>query len=149
MGHIVILEQGQCKDHMWTGRLHAAHGPHVSYACTKHTLNPLTSKGTQILQKSRSRFKIIDTGRVTWSKLRTEEPQIFFFLGPVSLCTECTTALGLLCSPNISFSTASIALCLVWRGKGPLLRLCLCLLVLPSASQRHYNAVEPTPRNSK
>jgi len=37
----------------------------------------------------------------------------FFFLGPVSLCTECTAALGLLCSPNISFSTASITLRLV------------------------------------
>ena len=71
---------------------------------------------------------------------------LFFFLGPISLCTA---ALGLLCSPNISFSTASITLCLVWRGKGPLLRLCLCLLVLQSASQRHYNAVELTPCNSK
>jgi len=70
----------------------------------------------------------------------------FFFIEPVSLCTA---ALGLLCSPNISFSTASIALRHVWRGKGPLLRLCLCLLVLQSASQRHYNADKPTPHNSK
>jgi len=45
----------------------------------------------------------------------------FFFLGPVSLCTA---AVGILCSPNISFSTAAIALRHVWRGKGPLLRLC-------------------------
>ena len=72
-----------------------------------------------------------------------------FFLGPVTLCTRRTAALGLLCSPNISFSTASIALCLVWRGKGPLLRQCLCLLVLQSASQRHYNTNKSTPRNSK
>ena len=72
----------------------------------------------------------------------------FFFLGPFSLCTECTTALGLLCSPNIPFNTASVALRLVWRGKGPLLRLCLCLLVQQSASQRHYNAVEPATANN-
>jgi len=57
-------------------RLHAAHGPHVSYAYTKHSLSPLRSKDTQILQKSRSHLRIIDTGKVTRSKLRTEEPQI-------------------------------------------------------------------------
>ena len=73
----------------------------------------------------------------------------FFFLGPVNLCAECTAALSLLCSPNMSFSTASITLRLVRRGKGPLQRLCLCHLVLQSASQRHYNAVQPTPCNSK
>jgi hypothetical protein len=49
----------------------------------------------------------------------------------------------------MSFNTTSITLRLVWRGKGPLLRLCLCPLVRQSALQRHYSADEPTPRNSK
>ena len=65
----------------------------------------------------------------------------FFFLVPVSLRTA---ALGLLCSPDMSFSTASITLRLVWRGKSPSLRLWLCLLVLQSASERHYSADKPT-----
>jgi len=43
--------------------------------------------------------------------------------GPSAYCSECTATLGLLRSPNISFSTPTIALHLVWRGKGPLLRL--------------------------
>jgi len=48
-------------------------------------------------------------------------------LGPVSLCPRCTSALGLLYSPKHSFSTDSITLCLLQRGKGPLLKLCLYL----------------------
>ena len=48
-----------------------------------------------------------------------------------------------MCSPNISFSTATIALRLVWRGKGPLLRLCLCLLVL------HIGAPTVCPKHTR
>jgi hypothetical protein len=72
----------------------------------------------------------------------------FFFSGPVN-STECTAALGLLCCPSISFSTALITLCHVWRGTGPLPRLCLCPLVLQLFSQRHRTSVEPTPRIDK
>ena len=68
-------------------------------------------------------------------------------LGPVSLCPRCTSALGLLYSPKLSFSMDSITLCLLYRGKGPLLRLCLYLLARQSASQRRYSADEPMSRS--
>jgi len=34
------------------------------------------AQGTKILKKAKSRLKILGAGRVTWSKFRTEDPQI-------------------------------------------------------------------------
>ena len=126
----------------------------ILYNCIVIYLRTLLKKGTNYVSDKHFREKY---GWQRWKyrimlqstqEILTKEPPIgktffllllflfffssfffFFFLGPVILCTECTAALRLLCSPNISFSTDSITLRLVWRGKGLLLRPCLCLLV--------------------
>jgi hypothetical protein len=48
-----------------------------------------------------------------------------------------------------SFSSDSAALCLLWRGKGLLLRLFLFLLVRQTDSQRRCSTDQPAPRSSK
>jgi hypothetical protein len=72
----------------------------------------------------------------------------FFFRARQPICPVCTSALGLLCNTEYSIQH-TFSSPVSFRGRGPLLRLCLYILVRQTDSQRHNSADEPNHRSSR
>jgi hypothetical protein len=70
-------------------------------------------------------------------------------LGPSAKAPDAPQPWAYCATLKCSLSSDSAALCLLCRGKGLLLRLCLFLLVRQTDSQKRCSADEPAPRSSK
>jgi hypothetical protein len=77
---------------------------------------------------------------------------VFFYRARQHICPGCTAAVGLLCDPKhyIQYRfSSSVAPCLLWRGRGSLLRLWWYPLAGQTDTQRHCSADKPVPRSHK